>query len=71
MQDTTNLVSRLDSASMEIHANISAIKREYFHKFTNEKDLFKFCLKSKEIRLLLQIVFSVFNYCEEILTGGS
>ena len=53
LQESSNLPSKLESCSLEMHVRIFDLKREYFHKFTDEKDLYKFCLKSKEIRYLL------------------
>jgi hypothetical protein len=49
IQECTNLPSKLEQCSLEMHIHLFDLKREYFHKFTDEKDLYKFCLKSKEI----------------------
>jgi hypothetical protein len=71
MQEASNISSKLESSSLEIQAEIFSLKKDYFHKFTEEKDLYKYCLKSKEIRFLLQLLFSIFNYCEEAIIGSS
>lgn len=70
LQETQALPAKLETCSLETHVKIFDLKRDYFHKFTDEKDLYKFCLKSREIRFLLQVIFSVFNYCEEAIQGN-
>ena len=70
LQEGSNLATRVEACNIEQHRNLYGLKRQYFHKFKLEKDLHKYCLKSKEIKLILGIVFSVFNYCEEAKNGS-
>ena len=71
MAEGSSLAAKIENSSSDQHEEIFALKRLFFHKFESEKDLHKYCLKSKEIKLFLAIVFSVFNYCEEAMSDGA
>lgn len=70
LQETSTLANKIENTSWDNYDTIYRLKREYFHKFNSEKDLYKYCLKSREIRCFLQVVWGVFNYCEEVRSGS-
>ncbi len=69
LQEASNLPQKLEALTREKTALIYDQRQEYFHKFKCEKDLYKYCLKSKEIKALLQVIFAVYPYCEEASQG--
>ena len=67
-QSASNRVQEMPKSDLQLVLNL---KKEYFHKYKYEKDLHKYCQKSKEIRQFLSFIFAVFNFSQEALDGCS
>ena len=65
LQDAGKLPVMLESQPESRSAEVFEQRQLYFHKFKQEKDLYKYCLKSKEIKAFLQVIFAAYAYCEE------
>lgn len=70
LQEATHLANKLEDMTSGQTKSIFEQKKEFYHKFNEEKDLHKYCLKSKEIKSILSIVFGVYNFCEENQNSG-
>ena len=64
LQETSNLTNRFEACSQVKKNAIYELKKEHFHKFNSEKELYKYCLKSREIKIFLNVMWSVFYYHE-------
>lgn len=65
LNDVTNLTNVVENDTFEKN-QLWESRKHYFGETPTEAVLFKYCLNSKEIKLILQFLFSVYNYFKDL-----